>query len=79
MSRRKNVGNVIVSGVSPQKSYEKDLSALKTVGLKLDKEETQCLIQLLQQAIAVGSDWNYLNITGYRSNNQVTVTYYKPV
>lgn len=79
MSRRKNVGNTAVSGVSPKEDCEKDLGSLKTVGLKLNNKETRRLADLLNDAIAAEDKWDYLNITGYRHTDQVTVTYDRPV
>lgn len=79
MSRRRSVGNLKVSGISPKAEYrEKRIEDLKTVGLKLNVDETQELISLLQQAVA-NPKWDYLNITGYRNNNNLTVTFYEPV
>lgn len=79
MSRRKSAGNLKVSGVSPKKEYEKELDALKTVGFKLNHEETEQLKKLLEDALVKKNEWDYLNITGYRETDQVTVTYYNPV
>lgn len=79
MSRRRSIGNLKASGISPKVEYtEKELEELKTVGLKLNRKETKEIINLLQTAIN-DPRWNYLNITGYRESNQVTVTFYEPI
>lgn len=79
MSRRRSIGNLKVSGVSPKQEYvEKNLDELKTVGLKLNREEANQLIDLLNKAVNT-QNWNYLNITGFRETKNVTVTYYEPV
>lgn len=79
MSRRKSVGNLKVSGISPKKEYEKELDDLKSIGFKLNHEEAEQLKKLLDNALVKKNEWNYLNITGYRETDQVTVTYYNPV
>lgn len=79
MSDRKSIGSVIVSGVSPKTDFDKPLTELKTVGLKLNYEQAVELKRLLDDAIREHSEWNYLNLTGFRETKQVTVTYYKPV
>ena len=76
---REYIGSFKATGVSPKCDYkESDLSELATVGLKLTIEEATDLKNLLDQAISFQKDWSFLNITGYRETNQVTVTYYKP-
>lgn len=76
--QREYVGSFKSSGISPKLDYQVDLPKLKTIGLKLSKKEAEELRDKLNQALNKSNDWEFLNLTGYRKNNQVTLTYYQP-
>ena len=75
---REYVGSIKADGISPKSVYDSKLDDLKSVGFKLTEEQTDNLVKELKKALEKKEEWKYLNITGYRDNNQVTVTYYKP-
>lgn len=75
MGKREYIGSVKVSGVSPKIDYQEDLKRLTTVGLKLKEEEVKQLIDKLNEALQKSERWIYLNVTGFRDTNQVTITY----
>jgi hypothetical protein len=74
--------NVRALRIYPVKETDKRVSALKTVGLKLSREEA---IHLARVLLAVSQEWDEIDITGYRLKRrlsdgtyQVTVTSSSP-
>lgn len=74
--------NVRSLRVYPVETSNKTIADLKTVGIRLSREQA---IHLARVLLAVTQDWDHLEITAYRTNPrqsdgtyQVTVTSYQP-
>jgi hypothetical protein len=69
--------NIRCRQVYPVKTSNKTLTNLKTVGIRLSREQAVHLARVL---LAVTQDWDHLEITAYRNprqsdgTHQVTVT-----
>ena len=84
MSERESSKSIVVNSnvralkVYPIENTDKRISELKTVGIKLSKDEA---IHLARVLLAVTQDWDEIDITGFRlkrrrrdNTHQVTVT-----
>lgn len=74
--------NVRCLRVYPVETSNKTLADLKTVGIRLNREQA---IHLARVLLAVTQKWDHLELTAYRANPrqsdgtyQVTVTSYQP-
>jgi hypothetical protein len=74
-------GNVRVMRIYPIENTNKNVSELKTIGIKLNKEQA---IHLARVLLAVSQEWEEIDITGYRFDRRsddtyhITVTSYHP-
>lgn len=66
---RKSLKDIVLSTnlrclrIYPVKRTNKTVSELKTIGIKLSKQQA---IQLARGLLAASQDWNNIEITGYR-------------
>jgi hypothetical protein len=73
--------NVRCNRVYPIEETNKDVKKLKTVGLKLSRDQT---IHLARVLLAVSQEWEEIDLTAYRLKRradgtyQITVTSYQP-
>ncbi len=75
---RNSFGSVNASSIYPLIDGKADMEKLATVAFRMNAEEVEDLIHLLQDALEKEEEWRYLDITGFRETNQVTVTHYIP-
>ena len=70
-------GNVKCLRVYPTENTKKNVEELKTVGIKLSKEQA---IHLARVLLAASQDWEEIDITAYRfEQNKTDGTYYVTV
>jgi hypothetical protein len=73
--------NVRCNRIYPVEGTNKNVSELKTVGMKLSKDQA---IHLARVLLAVSQEWEEIDITAYRLKRradgtyQITVTSYQP-
>src|SRR2546426_3217692 len=75
--------NVRCQRIYPTEDTRKNVSELKTIGIKLSKEQA---IHLSRVLLAVSQEWDEIDITGYRFDKRksdgtyhLTITSYRPV
>lgn len=68
--------NIRCTRIYPIEGTNKNVSDLKTVGIKLNKEQA---IHLARVLLAVTQEWDEVDITGYRFDRRSDGTYHLTV
>ncbi|MCL5006462.1 MAG: hypothetical protein M1404_07980 [Acidobacteria bacterium] len=68
--------NVRCLRIYPTEETQKSVADLKTIGIRLDRE--QC-IHLARVLLAVAQEWDSIDITGYRFDRRSDGTYHLTV